>query len=642
MIIIRKKNILKYCSQLFIVCFLCISSISGKTRWSSLHIVPDADLFSTGEFTLGFDGFITKNIGDTVKFKYSIPVRFGITEWVNLDIAYCGGVSVGIKGRILGETHIAMPSVAIGVHNLFNNKEANYFSVDSADDMVGEVYLAISKSIDPIKTRFHLGIQSIPTSKNDKINPYFAVEKYFGLGLYSSFEFYRRDKEFNLSLFATWRVLSNHLEISVGAVDLKSMFFDENNKFAVSLAPSEPDKFLKPGVWTGIKFHGRFGLGSNKGFMSVEDRMRKQDETIEMLVEKYDSMSARLNETLMTLEEVNNKMGIIIDSVVNDPKRIENIVFDKLVTLKTLYSTEPYDPDRVKLLIREIASFREKAVPTLEGLLLNTKTDRYIRMYTAALLGEIGNTASSDILLDVLAKTADPDIKIEILIALGKLKETRAMYLIEQLANSPNDAIAITAQDVLLRLSKETGAEISSGLKMRQIKVDEEKVLAGKKKGIIPDSLFIPDTTKAEPAAPAVAKADTVAKEKSKTGEKAEGAIEEIDLKTGAKETIVVDKKEVEVAQKDTLGEVKPEESAKDIKKGSEEKEKEKVEEEEKSDRREKKKEEKKPKKRDKEKKDRKRDRNKDKEEDKKRDSKKDMDREERKKKAKEEMDKNW
>ena len=609
---IRKDHLSNFYTLIFAICLLSISSISGKTRWSSLHIVPDADLFSAGEFTLGFDGFIAKDTSDKVKFKYSIPVRFGITEWVNLDVAYCGGMSVGIKGRILGETHVAMPSIAIGVHNLFNNKEANYFSVDSADDMVGEVYLALSKSIDPIKTRFHLGIQSIPTSDNDKVNPYFAVEKYFGLGLYSSLEFYRRDREFNISLFANWRVLNNYLEISFGAVDLKSMFFDENNKFAVSLAPSDPTKFLKPGFWIGIKFHGRFGLGSNKGFMSVEDRMRMQDEQIEQLIEEYDSMSVKLDETLMALDDVKNKMGIIIDSVVNDPKRIENIVFDKLVALKALYSSEPYDPDKVKLLIREIASYREKAVPTLEGLLVDTKTDRYIRMYSTAILGEIGNTASSDILLDMLAKTSDPDIRIEILIALGKMKETRAMYLMEQLANSPNDAIAITAQDVLLRLSKETGAEISSGLKMRRVKVDEGKVLAGKKKGVIPDSLFIPDTAKAKPATPKVDKADTLAKDTTIADKK------------------VVDKEEVEAAQKDTPGEVKPEESTEDIKKTSDEKEKEEVEEEEKSDRGKKKKEEKERRKRDREKKDRRRDR------------KKDRDREERKKKAEEEMKKNW
>ena len=83
---------------------------------------------------------------------------------------------------------------------------------------------------------------------------------------------------------------------------------------------------------------------------------------------------------------------------------------------------EPFDPQKVKLVINEIVSFREKAAPSLEDLLIDRKTDRYIRTYSAAMLGEIGNSGSSDVLLDVLAITNDPDIKIEILIALGKIK----------------------------------------------------------------------------------------------------------------------------------------------------------------------------------------------------------------------------
>ncbi len=532
-----KSNIMqKWCVLLIAVC-ICITSSSGKTRWSSLHIVPDADFFKSGEFTIGFDGFLAKDTSDKILFKPTVPIRFGINEWVNVDLAWAGGISLGIKARILGETHKAMPSLAIGVRNLFNHKEVNYFNVDSVDDMAGEMFLALSKGVDQIKTRFHLGILSIPANKKDKINPYIAIEKYFGLGLYTSFEMYRRQKDFNLCLFANWRIFKKHLEISLGAVDLASMFVDDDKKFAVSLAPSLPTKFVNPGVWIGLKFRGSFGLGSNKGFMSVEDRMRRQDETIETLVEEVDSLNSHLKGTLSTMEDMQAKMGLIIDSVINDPTRIENIIFAKLSSLKSFYSAEPFDPDRVKLLIREIASYRDKALPSLEKLLLDHTVDRYIRMYSAAIIGEIGNTASSDILLDVLAKTADPDIKIEVLIALGKMKETRAMYLLEQLANSPNDAIAMTAQEVLMRLSEETGAEVTPDLRMRRIRVDEEKVLAGKTKGVIPDSLYLPDTATAESVSP-----DITTKEVEDTTA-SEATFTEEDIQTTAADTAVVEKK---------------------------------------------------------------------------------------------------
>ncbi len=542
----KRNTISKCCILLGFILIVIIHNVTGKTRWSSLHIIPDADLFTSGEFTIGFDGFLAKDTSEQLVFKPTIPIKFGITEWVNIDLAYAGGMALGIKCRILGETAKAMPSVAIGVHNLFNHKEVSWFSIDSsqADEMAGEIYLAMSKGVDAIKTRFHLGFQTIPTSKKDKANPYFAIEKYFGLGLYTSLEFYRRQKEFHLSLFANWRILKKHLEISFGAVDLRSMFLDEKNKFSVSLSPFDASRFVKPGVWIGIRFHGAFGLGSNKGFMSVEDRMRIQDETIESLVGEVDSLNVRMKESLLVLDEVREKMGLVLDSVINDPTRLENIIFDKLIALKSLYQEEPFDPHKVKLLKREIASFRDKAAPSLEKLLLEQQVDRYIRMYSAAMLGDIGNTASSDVLLNVLARTKDPDIKIEILIALGKLKETRAMYLLEQLANSPNDAIAITAQEVLLRLSEETGADITSGLKMRRIAVDEEKKLTAKPKGVIPDSLYMPDTVKAKTTSEDAAKST-----------KPETSFEEEDIQTGKKDTVTVEVEEVEVEEEEEVEE---------------------------------------------------------------------------------------
>jgi hypothetical protein len=441
----------------------------AKTRWSSLHIVPDADLFGTGEVTVGFDGYLCKDTAAQPLLRPSFPLVFGITEWINVEIGYAGGMTMGLKGRILGETGRIWPSIAIGVHNLISQKEVNYFAVDSAKDMTGEVYLAISKGVDPIKTRFHIGIQSIPTSENDKINPYFAVEKYFGLGLYASLEFFMRQKSPVFCLFANWRLWKNHIEISGGAVDLKSMFLDENNALSVSLTPAHSDVFVKPGFWFGIKVHTRFGLGNNKGFTSAEDRLKKQDEQIEKMQKEMEALTNRVGVNTTNLDSLDQSVKTLVDSVANDPKKIKNLLYAKMIGLKTLYSTEPFDPDKVKLAVRELVMYREKAVPSLIDFMVDKKMDRYIRMNSIAILGEIANTSYSDILLDELTRTNDPDIKIEILIALGKMKETRAMYLMEQLANSPNDAIALTAQEVLFRLSKVTGAKISSDIKIREI-----------------------------------------------------------------------------------------------------------------------------------------------------------------------------
>ena len=46
----------------------------------------------------------------------------------------------------------------------------------------------------------------------------------------------------------------------------------------------------------------------------------------------------------------------------------------------------------------------------------------------------------------------DPDVKIEGIIAIGKAKDRRAVYLLDQLANDPNTTIAFAATEVIQKL----------------------------------------------------------------------------------------------------------------------------------------------------------------------------------------------
>jgi hypothetical protein len=359
--------------------------VSSKTRWSTLHIVPDADMYYSGEIALGFDGYLSKNIEDKISFVPTVPIKYGISEWVNIDVGYANGMTLGLKCRIFTEKGKIMPSVALGVHNLFTHKEVNYFSVDSVknENLDGEIFLAFSKSIENIKTRFHLGIQSIPKSKNDKFTFFSAVEKYFGLGLYSSLELYQRNKKFHISLFANWRFFNNHFEISAGAVELTSMFFDKNNKFSVSLAPSDTNVFVKPGIWFGIKYHGRLKIDKKKGFTSIEDKFDKQEESVVSLKKEVDSLNKYLVETDKSLSNINSKINILIDSIENNPSSIKNILYNKLVSLKTLYQKDPFNAENAKFIIDEILSYREKAVsPLLDFLIEKTyeKINRKVKV----------------------------------------------------------------------------------------------------------------------------------------------------------------------------------------------------------------------------------------------------------------------
>ncbi|MBD3322832.1 MAG: hypothetical protein GF350_17160 [Chitinivibrionales bacterium] len=459
---------------------------SAKTRWSSLHIIPDADLIRGGYFItegLGYYFVDSDTGGTSPAISGGGLIRLGIIEWVNIHLGYAGGPTIGFKARILGETKPWMPSLAVGAHNVFAHKEASYFDADSAvaEDMANEFYCVLGKSIEQLKTRFHLGVQSIPTNEKEVVNPVLGIEKYFGAGVYTTIEVHRRDEEIVPSLFVTWRTLKKRIQIAAGIVDLAGFLFDKGEfRFALS-DPAPASSLVHPGIWFGVAYNGNLGFGKKAGFASIDDRLAKQERIVYSLRDEVDSLKRMTSTNKEQLHAVSQSLGSLVDSMPSDREQLRLLLLDKIISLKSLYEAVPFEPEKVKQTIREIANFREKAVPPLKEIVLDKSEDRYVRMLSAALLGEIGNKAASDVLLNILSEEEDPGIRIEILIALGKMRETQGIYLMEQLANDPDDGVALAAQEVLQKLSKETGVTLSPELKMRDITTQNPESVMEKK-----------------------------------------------------------------------------------------------------------------------------------------------------------------
>ncbi|MBD3344750.1 MAG: hypothetical protein GF401_06775 [Chitinivibrionales bacterium] len=459
---------------LLYIVVLCFSSAMGKTRWSSLHVIPDADLLRGGYFVVDGQGYYFADSGSggpSPEFGGTFLFKLGIIEWVNIHLGYAGGPTLGFKARVLGETKQWMPSLAVGAHNVFSHKEAHYFGADStvADNMANEFYCTMAKSLEQLKTRFHLGIQTIPTSESELVNPFFGIEKYFGAGVYTSVEVHRRDEKIIPSLFVSWRLLSKRLQVAAGIFDIPGFLFD-NGEFRLALSdPTEDTSLVRPGIWFGIAYNGSLGFGKKAGFTSIDDRLARQEQMVFALRDEVDSLKRKLNRSQTKISSMDQSLTSLVDSIPEDGERIKLLLLDKIITLKSLYEAVPFEPEKVKQAITEIANFREKALPPLKEIILDKTEDRYIRMLSAALLGEIGSKGASDVLLTILSEEEDPGIRIEVLIALGKMKETQAIYLMEQLANDPDDGVALAAQEVLQKLSKETGVKFSSDLEIRDV-----------------------------------------------------------------------------------------------------------------------------------------------------------------------------
>lgn len=459
----------------------CFQLSQAKTRWSATQIIPDADLLSGGQFTVALDGFYSVDENGQSVVRPGTIIRFGIMEWVNIEAGYTGGATFGFKARLLGENSGPVPSIAIGAHNIVTHKEPYYYNTKAGDHYSNEFYLAFGKTVEPFKTRFHLGVQSMPTVKSEMINGFGGFEKYFGNGLYLSVEAHMRDKELHPSIFAAYRFLRRKLELSLGVVEIRRIFFDEGNAFRVSFNKATgANDLVRPGIWFGLRYMGDLKAGKRGGFASIDDRIESNDERLDSLASRLARIEERSsaggpqpkkgphNAALDQLNQVESQ-----SSTDGKPDYLKTVILEKLMTIRTLYKMQPFEPEKVRAIMQEIAGYRDRGLTPLKEIMLDKTEDRFIRMIAISLLGEVGDKGASSVLLDIIGQTEDPDIKVEIIIALGKLRETRAAYLFEQLSNDPNDAVAFAAQEMLQKLVKETGMETTDGFKMREVSMHD-------------------------------------------------------------------------------------------------------------------------------------------------------------------------
>jgi hypothetical protein len=457
--------------------FLCgiLGTSNAKTRWSSLHVIPDADFLAAGHFVVDLQGF---TFADSAKGQLIRPTgifSMGIMEWVNLEMGYAGGPTVGFKARIFGETSNFLPSLAVGARDILCGKEMYYFN--AADTLKNALFISIAKSVDPLKLRIHGGVQTFLASDSDRVDPFIGLEEYFGQGLYVTIEVERLKNVFVPSLFVSWRLLKKKLELSAGAVAINKLFFDKNNKFNINIATPSSSGFARPGFWIALRYNGFLRMGKMKAFSSSDDQLKSQGEYIESLRRQIDSIKTTLAENMTRLAKVDNSIITLSDSIYSDRNRLKAALYDKLVALKILYESEPFEPEVARQAISRIVAIKDNALPVMKEFVTDKKQDRKIRMLGISLIGEMGGTGASDALLDVLSQSEDPDIKIEILIALGKMKETRALYVMEQLANDPTDVVAFTAQEVLMKIVRDKGIKLSSDFKMRPISMADTSAI---------------------------------------------------------------------------------------------------------------------------------------------------------------------
>lgn len=432
-------------------------STIALTRWSTIHYIPDADFIEGWKYVGEYAGYYSSNDKDRGDFKHAGFARIGLSEWANIEGGYAGGLTLGLKAKVLSEGEGYRPSIAVGATNILRHKESYFY--DTAKGLwKNEYFLAFGKSINPIRLRFHVGVSTMPEVTSEKLDWFFALEKYLGGNAYLTVETFYRDRKLHPSLFGTVRLFDQRVEFSCGAVDMLSMFMDENNKFAASFSSPRVPGLVVPGIWVGFRYLGKyqFAGGPFGGFGSLEEHQDYQNGLLKILKHDVDSLKMAIVDYDERITRFGNSFNRIADSAFENSNniRLRNLAIEQVTIINTLYGQEDFDPEKVSQAKKVLLDYGNVMAGILQDIVLDNKLERKIHTQAMTLLGEIATQKSADAVLDIMGQTLDPDVKIEGIIAIEKTKDRRAVYLLDQLANDHNPAIAFAATEVIQKLEK--------------------------------------------------------------------------------------------------------------------------------------------------------------------------------------------
>ncbi len=427
-----RRGIVYVCAIILTVGALCASF--AVTRWSTLQIVPNADLLPGGRFVADVD-FAWKIDSFSIASVVSVQrVHLGLSEWVGIDVGYAGGFTMGVKACVVKENPDLwyVPTLTLGFQNIYANREAFYFDGGGSYPK-NEFYLGAAKSSEWAKLRIHVGILSALTRSGykgyDEINPFIGIEKYFGQGLYVTVEGQQRTGEFMLSVFAVLRPIADRLEINVGVIDAPHISSNRAGQFP-----------FRPTLRAGIKFNFGAGYNSLDGLTGVEDRIDRLRGELAASNKRVDSLAVDTRWNADRIHELSQVSG--------DRKEERARVVDELSKLRNLYEQEPFDPELVKDMVDRIRDRYEVYSPHLRVIITEQNADPRIRRLAVSLVGEMKDQPAANILMSILNRMEEPSLKIETIIALGKIKDPRCRQLLSSLRQDPDGGVAFTAEEV--------------------------------------------------------------------------------------------------------------------------------------------------------------------------------------------------
>ena len=252
----------------------------------------------------------------------------------------------------------------------------------------------------------------MPDVNQEKLDWFFAFEKFLGGNAYVTIETFYRDKKLHPSLFGTIRLFDQRVEFCAGAVDILDMFMDENNKYSLSFSSPRVPGLVLPGIWVGFRYIGRFQMsgGPFGGFGSLEEELNYQKGMVKILKHDVDSLKNAIVDYDERITSFSKSFNLIADSAFETSNgiKLRNVAIEQLTVINTLYGQEDFDPQKVAQAKKIILDYGNVMVSVLQDIVLDNKMERKIHTQAMTMLGELATQKAADAVLDIMGQTPGP------------------------------------------------------------------------------------------------------------------------------------------------------------------------------------------------------------------------------------------
>src|SRR3989339_676223 len=415
----------------FAVLFFCVLVFvtGAKLRLPTALNIPTSDILYNRQYSLAIKSnlFSYSQTDDPANMKIwympSIEASAGIKNRVEFGAGYAGGPTLNFKALLLDEGKIEyLPSFAIGAKDIMTSAEAHMFGLEQADTlkaMANCAFIAMGKSFEQFGTRLHLGTMTNFGFDTERFSIFAGAEVYLGGGFYVTYEGFQRFGSFHQFFTVSW-IYDKKFLVSAGISELRQAFLGDGKFGLFSDKFAQSNGYGVPGIRFSLVYCGSPSGADASGIRGLEDEVNDLKKSIDAIRKKSadnDIKVDNIEKQLGGLEE--DFIALTSRGSSDRQKDYKVVISEQLKSIVDLVETGQgaYDAEEVSSHTKKIVEYKEFA------------------------------------------------LKIDALIALGKLRDKAVVKDIEALLQDTDEAVVLTAQEVIYKL---TGVKRAAGTKSEQ------------------------------------------------------------------------------------------------------------------------------------------------------------------------------